>query len=69
MPRTWRNRTLALLTLTLTESYPPPSPNPTPDPIQNLADTESMLLVEFAGETGHGTGPTLEASNVSVYIS
>ena len=27
---------------------------------QNLADTDSMLLVEFAGETGHGTGPTLE---------
>ncbi|CAN0153629.1 unnamed protein product, partial [Ectocarpus sp. 6 AP-2014] len=27
---------------------------------ENLADTESMLLVEFAGETGHGTGPTLE---------
>ncbi|CAN0401104.1 unnamed protein product, partial [Laminaria digitata] len=27
---------------------------------ENLADTDSMLLVEFAGETGHGTGPTLE---------
>ena len=36
-----------------------PTGDTTPS-FQNLADTESMLLVEFAGETGHGTGPTLE---------